>query len=116
MSTESDRLALEALRLFVRQVVRDELVAAAPAAPAEGYLGTAEAARRAGVATDTIGEWIARGILPATRPPRTKAWRIRPADLEAVLSERSGAQPLHLDAKRAERAARLAASLRGGER
>jgi excisionase family DNA binding protein len=111
VSAESDRLALEALRLFVRQVVRDEL-AAAPAAPAavEGFIGTVEAGRRAGVRADTILEWIERGTLPATRPARTKQWRIRPSDLEAMLSERGGGPPVSIAAKRVERAARIAAA------
>jgi excisionase family DNA binding protein len=117
MSAESDRLALEALRLFVRQVVRDEL-AAAPAAPAavEGFIGTAEAARRAGVMPDTVLNWIARGTLPATRPPGLKAWRIRSSDLEAVLTESGGGPPVNIAAKRVERAVRIAAAVKGDGR
>jgi len=85
---DTDRLALEALRLLVRQVVRDELHGAAPATSApEGFLGTTEAARRTGVGADAVLGWIAKGLLPATKPPGTKSWRIRPAELDAFLTE-----------------------------
>jgi excisionase family DNA binding protein len=118
MSVEADRLALEALRLLVRQVVRDELRGASPATPAtEGFIGTAEAARRAGVGADAVLTWIAKGLLAATKPPGTKSWRIRAEDLDALLAGRTGAKPVSLEAKRAERreARRVSRAGRRGE-
>lgn len=113
MIADSDRLALEALRMLVREVVRQELAATSPAAGApEGFIGTAEAARRAGVAPDAVLEWITKGLLPATKPGGTKAWRIRPAELDEFLAGRSkGVAPVSIEAKRAERAARIAAAV-----
>jgi excisionase family DNA binding protein len=110
-------LLLEALELFIRQIVDDKL-AAAHASPAavESFIGTVEAARRAGVTADTVLSWIARGTLPATRPPGLKAWRIRAGDLEAMLSEKRVGPPVNIAAKRVERAARIAAAVKGDGR
>jgi excisionase family DNA binding protein len=106
-----DALALEGLKLLVREVVREALQEAQGASqPAEGYILTAEAARRAGVGADAVLGWISKGLLPATKPQGAKSWRIRPADLDRFL-ESTGPQPappLDLDEQRRVRAARLA--------
>lgn len=99
---------LEAVERAVAAHLQERPAVTAPAP--EGLIGTAEASRRAGVAADTVLEWIRAGILPASRPPGTKSWRIKPTDLEAILSERRGVgpvEPVRLDAARAARAAHL---------
>jgi len=117
--SDTDRVALEGLRLFVRQVVREELAgpATSPARP-EGFVGTAEAARRAGVKADTVRAWVARGILPATLIPGARGYKIRGSDLDALLSGQSrGTEPAHPVDLAAERGRRLADSVknkRGG--
>lgn len=98
----------------VRALVREVLAERSPAPVAEGFLGTREAARRAGVKPDTIRDWVARGILPATKPPGVRGFRIRPADLDAVLSGRSTGSAPHASPPvdlAGERARRLAASI-----
>ena len=122
------------LAAAIRQLLRHPLVRAeiwaivgelAPAAGRpEAPFSTQEAARRAGVAVDTILAHIASGDLVATKPPGSKAWRIRPADLDAFLSgggRNMSAQPLHppavdLGAKRTERAQQLAEAVRKDRR
>jgi excisionase family DNA binding protein len=112
MSGDADSVALEGLRMFVLQVVRDELARAAVAPRAEGFIGTREATRRAGVKQDTILEWIARDLLPASRIEGSRGWKIRPADLEAVLSGQSrGVEPACPVNLAAERGKRLASSV-----
>ena len=92
-----------------------EVLARGGAAPAEGFIGTAEAARRWGVQADTVLAAIADGRLPASKPGGCKSWRIKPSDLEAFLAgQDAGAKPvLDLAAKRAERARALANAARG---
>jgi excisionase family DNA binding protein len=117
MAGDTDRMAIEALRVFVRQVVREAIAESAAAAPRpEGFIGTAEAARRAGVKQDTILSWISRDILPAARIEGARGWKIRPTDLDAVLSgKHTGAPPADPVDLAGERARRLAASIpRGG--
>jgi excisionase family DNA binding protein len=130
-----DRLVELDLAAAIRALLRHPLVRAevaaiiresdAPAARAEGYIGTSEAARRADVKPDAVLGWISKGLLAATRPPGAKGWRIRPADLERFLAgESAGAQPVHstvdLAARREERVRRLADAARrtddGGDR
>jgi excisionase family DNA binding protein len=111
---EADRLAVgTSLEAMIERVVRRVLAEERPASMVEGYLGTREAARRWGVGQDTVLAAIAGGRLPATRPPGSRDWRIRPADLEAFLAGQAGAQPVDFAAKRAERATRLAAAVKG---
>ncbi len=100
----------------IREVVRQELAELATAPRVEGYISTAEAAQRAGVAGDTIRSWIARGVLEGTRPPGTKGWRIRPADLQAVLAggESTPLPPVRLEERRQNLARRLAEGVDGG--
>jgi excisionase family DNA binding protein len=117
VSGEADRVALEALRMFVRAVVREELaVASANVARPEGFIGTREAARRAGVQQDTILAWIGRDLLPATRVAGARGFKIRPADLDALLSGQSrGTPPADPVDLAGERAKRIASSIpRGG--
>lgn len=117
--TRADALALEALKMLVRETVREELQAAQGAPqPVEGYIGTAEAARRAGAAADTVLAWIAKGVLPATKPQGSKSYRIRPSDLERYL-ENTGGTPTHppadLELERRVRASRLTGQGKGGK-
>ncbi len=92
----ADRVALEGLRLFVRQVVREVLAEERPASPAaaEGFIGCAEAARRAGVEPATVRGWVKAGLLAAVKPPQTRGWKIRPADLDAFMQSRGTAGAL----------------------
>lgn len=116
---DADRMAVEALRVFVRGIVRETLAEAAAAAPkAEGFIGTAEAARRAGVKQATVVDWISRDLLPAARIEGSKGFKIRPCDLEAVLAGQSKGggpatprEPVDLTA---ERGRRLAESVKRG--
>lgn len=113
----TDGLVLAALRCLVREELEVALRERQEAGQRpEGYLTTREAARRAGVAQDTVLAWISKGILQATRPQGVKGWKIRPADLEAALSatEVGGDAPLKLEDARAARAAVLAAAARKG--
>lgn len=119
MSGPSEDLVAVALRALVRQEVEKALQARQEAGPRpEGYLSTSEAARRAGVARDTVLAWIARpNGLPATRPQGVKGWKIRPADLEAFLAQGGGAEPLSLEEHRqAKASAMAAAALKFGRR
>lgn len=110
---DADRMALEALRVFVRSIVREALAEAAAAAPrVEGFIGTAEAARRAGVKQATVVDWISRDLLPASRVEGSKGFKIRPSDLEAVLAGQSkgtgpapSREPVDLAAERGRRLA-----------
>jgi excisionase family DNA binding protein len=116
VSGDADRVALEGLRLFVRQVVREALAEAGAGAPKqEGFICTAEAARRAGVKQPTILDWIARDLLPATRIEGSRGFKIRPTDLDAVLAGQSrGLQPANAVDLAAERGKRLASSVLRG--
>lgn len=110
-----------ALEAIVRELAREEArkllqEAQAPGARPEGYLTTSEAARRAGVAQDTVLAWIGKGLLPATKPQGVKGWKVRPADLEDFLKGSTGAPPLRLEDHRAARAAALAAAALKGVR
>ncbi|WP_041453470.1 helix-turn-helix domain-containing protein [Anaeromyxobacter dehalogenans] len=112
---DADRMAIEALRVFVRGIVREALAEAGAAAPRpEGFIGTAEAARRAGVKQETILAWIGKDLLPASRVEGAKGWKIRPADLEAVLGgQQTGSRPAASVADLAqERGRRLADSVK----
>lgn len=113
MSGDTDRMAIEALRVFVRGIVRDALAEAGAAAPRpEGFIGTAEAARRAGVKQETILAWIAKDLLPASRVEGAKGWKIRPADLDAVLGgQQTGSRPAPVADLAQERGRRLADSV-----
>lgn len=110
-----DRL-LAALRPVVREIVLEVLQERAPAAAAapEGYLGSAAAARAAGVKQATVREWIKLG-LPAVKRPGLRGWKIRRSDLMAWIEgalQSTEAKPLDLAA---ERARRIAASVREGK-
>ena len=59
----------------------------AVAAPAE-WLSVNEAAKHAGVADDTVRDWIQRGDLPEHRAGRHL--RVRRDELDRLLSHRSG--------------------------
>lgn len=117
MSARASQLFLQALDLLVAERVQEALHAAQGAPkPVEGYLGTPEAARRAGVAPDTVLAWISKGILPATKPEGVKAWRIRPSDLDRFLENTGGTPtnpPADLETERRIRAARLTAGGKG---
>lgn len=114
MSGDADRLVMEALKVLVRQAVREALAEAHADAPRpEGFIGTAEAARRAGVKQETILAWIARDLLPAAKIEGSKGWKIRPADLQAVLAGQSvGPRPAPVADLAQERGRRLAESVR----
>lgn len=94
---------------IVRRVLAQER-ATSPAV-AEGYLGTREAARRAGVQPDTIRDWIKTGLLTATKPAGVRGFRIRPSDLDAVLTGRAATGGTPLVDLAGERARRLADSI-----
>jgi excisionase family DNA binding protein len=116
VSGPARELLLQALDLVVREAVREALQEAQGAAPRpEGFIGTAEAARRASCKPDAVLDWIRRGLLTATRPPGAKGWRIRPADLEDFLGGKStGPKPVDLEAARRERAAKLTGQGKAG--
>jgi excisionase family DNA binding protein len=116
MSDAADRVALEGLRLLIRQELRALLAEERPTSPAavEGFIGCAEAARRAGVEAATVRGWVKAGVLAAVKPPGTRGWKIKPSDLDAFLARPStGLEPVHsppVDLA-GERARRLAASI-----
>lgn len=112
MTGAADRLVLEALRALVRLEVEEALRARQEVGPRpEAFITTTEAARRAGVTQDTVLAWISSDKLTATRPPGTKAWRIKPGDLDRLLSAQGAPEPARLEDHRAAAAARLAASV-----
>jgi excisionase family DNA binding protein len=76
----------DAFEDLVRRIVREELAALAPAAPASEYLTPAEAAEIARVSSPTIRRWVTEGRLPGHGTDR--ALRIRRAELEAFLAAR----------------------------
>ncbi len=94
----------------IREVVRQELAELGTAPLVEGYIGTAEAARRAGVTQETVTAWIAKGILAAVKVPGTKGWKIRAGDLAAVMESR-GTQPDSAIDFTAARGRRIAGSI-----
>ncbi len=111
----ADRVALEGLRLLIRQELRALLAEERPTSPAaaEGFIGCAEAARRAGVEPATARGWIKARILTATKVPGVRGWKIKPSDLNAFLAgvqagSDSVLRPVDLAG---ERARRLAASI-----
>jgi helix-turn-helix protein len=122
MNGASDRVVLEALSLFVRQVVREVLAEERPSssAAAEAFIGPAEAGRRLGVKAAAVRAAIKAERLPAVKLPGHRGWKIKPSDLAALVA---GAESTHapppnpaVDFTR-ERARRLAASVprpRGG--
>ena len=93
-----------------------------PAAAVEGFIGCAEAARRAGVEQATVRGWIKSRVLHAVKPPGTRGWKIKPSDLDAFLlrpAQAGGDTVLPPVDLAGERAKRLAASIqrdRGGRR
>lgn len=105
---------------LVRAELRAIMAEAAPPSSAPSVLSVDDVAQLQGVEPDTVRDWIHRRGLRACRAPGTRAWRIRAADLEAFLAgEARGDIPAHpspvdLEAKRAERARRLAESVRKG--
>ncbi len=117
--TPDDLDLAAALRQLLRHpLVRDELrTILAEAAPAagdhelEGYITSSEAARRAGVKPAALRAWIARGILPATKIPRARGWKVKAADLEELLAGQRGRTPvLDLSKQRQARADALVAA------
>lgn len=88
MSDTADRVALEGLRLFVRQIVRDVLAEEHPASPGatDGFVGTAEAARVLGVEQAAIRALVKSERLPAKKLPGVRGWKVRRSDLEAFLA------------------------------
>ncbi|HYG67872.1 MAG TPA: helix-turn-helix domain-containing protein [Anaeromyxobacteraceae bacterium] len=122
--TPDDLDLAAAIRTVLRHpLVRAELRAifaeATPPAQAPTFVGTAEAARRWGVKPDTVLAAIADGRLPATKPEGSRSYRIRLADLEAFLAgegkEPTPPNPVDLEAKRRERAARLLDGVKRGD-
>ncbi|SRR6266542_628619 len=93
MNDAADRVALEGLRLLIRQELRALLAEERPTSPgaAEGFIGCAEAARRAGVEQAAVRRWVKSGLLAAVKPPQTRGWKIRPADLDAFMQSRGTA-------------------------
>lgn len=122
MSDTADRVALEGLRLLIRQEVRALLAEERPASPAavEGFIGAAEAARRAGVEAATVRGWVKAGILTATKVPGVRGWKIKPSDLAAFLAGvQAGGEPHNSPAPvdlAGERAKRLAQSIPRGRK
>lgn len=104
---------------LVRAEIRAIAAEAQPANEPATFIGTAEAARRWGVQPDTVLAAIADGRLPATKPDGSRSWRIRPSDLDAFLAgQHTGTQPpnpVDLEAKRRERAARLLDGVKRGD-
>lgn len=81
----------ETLRAIVRDIVREELARARPAATSDptAHLSTRAAAQHAGVAIGTIRRWIRDGKLRELRAGRHL--RVRRADLDVLLAgERNG--------------------------
>lgn len=75
----------EMLRAMVRDIVREELARAKPAASdATAHLSTRAAARHAGVAMGTIRRWIHDGKLRELRAGRHL--RVRRVDVDALLA------------------------------
>lgn len=105
-------VVVAALDALIKQRVAEALQARqAPGPRPEGLLTTREVAQRLGLKQDAALSLIARGLLPAVRPPGMKGWRTRPADLEAYLAGQSrGESPTSLDAHRQAKAAQLAAA------
>jgi excisionase family DNA binding protein len=105
---------------LVRAELRAIMAEAAPPSSAPSVLTVDDVAQLQGVEPDTIRDWIHRRGLRACRAPGTRAWRIRAEDLEAFLAgERRGPEPhnpapVDLEARRAERARRIADSVRKG--
>jgi excisionase family DNA binding protein len=97
-----------------REAVQTALASLRPGQAVDGYIGTREAARRAGVKQSTVLGWIGDGRLRATKPDGVKGWRIRSADLERLLTGhmRAGEPPPDPVDLTAERGRRLAASFR----
>lgn len=74
-------------RAIVREELRavlDELRQAAQ--PAGALLTTAEVAERLRLGPDTVRAWIKSGKLAASRPPGTRDYLVRMADLEQLLA------------------------------
>ncbi len=118
--TPDDLDLAAALRQLLRHpLVRAELqkilaeIAPAAGAEVEGFISTAEAARRAGVTKATLAGWIRSGVVPATRLPRSRGYRVRWVDVEAVLAGNTGHAPvLDLEQRRKTRSDALAAAAR----
>ncbi len=93
MSASADRVALEGLRLFIREVVHEVLTEERPTSTAavEGYIGCTETARRAGVEPAAVRRWVKAGLLAAVKPPGTRGLKIKPADLDAFMQSRGTA-------------------------
>ena len=117
---EGDLLA--AVRVLLRHPAVKEEVAAivaeelgARAAAADAYVPTAEAARFLGVEPETVLGWARTGLLEAVRPPGTRGWRFRSADLRAFVERRGDGPPrtVDLSKERAARADKIAASVKG---
>jgi excisionase family DNA binding protein len=122
MSGGADRVALEGLRLLVREWIREILAEERPATPgaAEGFIEPAEAGRRIGVKAAAVRKAIKEGRIPAVKLPGHRGWKIKPSDLAALVAGASStdALPLHsppLDFTQ-ERARRLAASVPRGQK
>ena len=75
--------AVEPLRQEIARMRDDD------APKPDDMLDSTEAARLAGVSTETICDWIARG-LAAGKAPGSRSWRIKRADLELWLSAPKG--------------------------
>jgi excisionase family DNA binding protein len=118
----SDSARLAAIVDLLAEEIAERVVARVAAqAPrqVEGFIGCAEAARRAGVEDATVRHWIKSGALAAAKRDGVRGWKIKPADLEAFLAgvELEGAKPVPDPVNLAAR--RIAASInqgRGGDR
>jgi excisionase family DNA binding protein len=77
---------------MMRNVVREELARLSPrgSATAEEFISLQRAAQRAGVSEKTIRHWIKSGALKAAVAGRV--YRIRPKDLDALLTRPRAAE------------------------
>lgn len=118
MSDTADRVALEGLRLFVRQIVRDVLAEEHPASPAatDGFVGTAEAARVLGVEQAAIRALVKSGRLPAKKLPGVRGWKVRRSDLEAFVTGPQQTDPTRVLPPVSLTARRIAMSIHRGEK
>jgi excisionase family DNA binding protein len=87
MTRDSARLAA-IVDLLAEEIAERVVARVAAQAPrqVEGFIGAAEAARRAGVEQATVRHWIKSGALPAVKREGLRGWKIKPADLEAFLA------------------------------
>ena len=110
------RVALEGLRLLIRQELRALLAEERPPSTAgsDTYVGTEEAARILDVEQASVRAWVKSGRLTARKLDGVRGWKIRRSDLGRRSSRaRAGGQPAVLPPTNlaAERAKRIAATI-----